>query len=341
MRSPNRFGSGSIVLVVLLIIGSAVQAQTNRSTISGFVFDSDRRPIVQTPVELLNDMNSVLARTRTDGSGRYFFGGLPHGRFTVKVLPFATDLEQQSVDVEISGIGITGRPMSGTVHQDIYLRRRQASASAPTVNAVIYAQDVPQEAQEAYKNALSDLRDKRIGPGIESLEKAISIFPEYFDALQSLGLVLMGQEKYGDAREAFSRAVKINERSFDCWYGIGHSSYLLNDSNAAIQAAEKAVALKPDSVKANLVLGISYRQGKNYEKSETALKQAARLGGGESPEVHWNLALLYAHNLNRYKDAAEQLEMYLKAAKDIPNEDAVRKLIKQFRQKASASRSAP
>lgn len=49
-----------------------VAAGQNRSTISGFVFDQQRRPIGQIQVELLNDFNSVLSRSKTDGSGRFF-----------------------------------------------------------------------------------------------------------------------------------------------------------------------------------------------------------------------------------------------------------------------------
>ena len=48
----------------------------NRSSITGYVFDSHRQPIIQVPVELMNDVNSVLQRVKTDNSGRFFFRGV-------------------------------------------------------------------------------------------------------------------------------------------------------------------------------------------------------------------------------------------------------------------------
>jgi hypothetical protein len=81
---------------MLLITFCLVQAQTqpvNRSTVSGFVFDPYRRPVPEIRVELMNEVNSVLQRTRTDGSGRFLFRGLSSGRFIIKVLSVGTDYE--------------------------------------------------------------------------------------------------------------------------------------------------------------------------------------------------------------------------------------------------------
>lgn len=335
MKAAVIFSSRFFVLVLVLIVSAAAHAQSNRSSISGFVFSPDRKPVGQVYVELLNEVNSMLARTRTDGSGRYFFGGLSQGRFTIKVLPFATNYLEQTVDVEISGVGITGRALSDNVQQDVYLRIRKGADAVPFMNVVVYAQEVPEQAQAAYKSAVDDLEGQRTQAGVDGLMKAIEIFPNYFDALQRLGVTRISQQDYPGAKDAFTKALAVNSRSFDCWYGLGYSNYALKDAKAAVDSVGKAVGIKPESIEANFLLGITYRQLKDYTKAEAALKQAAKIGEGSSPDVHWNLALLYAHNLQRYKDAAEQLELYLKAAGDIPNKDDIKKLIKQFRQKAA------
>lgn len=323
--------------IFILTSPAAAQFGPNRSTISGFVFDSRRRPVAEVRVELLNEVDTVIRRTRTDNSGRYSFIGLPQGRFTIRVLPLGTNFEEKTQAVEITGTGVRGQPLADHIQQDIYLRVRKEPAGASSITGTIFAQEVPEEARQVYKVAVSDLDDKKIESGIEGLKKAIGIFPKYFEALKLLGIVLTNRAEYSGAREAFARAAGVNERSFESWYGLGHSSYSLHDSTAAIDAAGKAVALRPDSVEANLLLGISYRQGTNYELAETSLKQADKLSDHQSPDVHWNLALLYAHNLNRFNDAATHLELYLKTAGDIPNKNAVKKLIKQLRQKGSAN----
>lgn len=77
---------------------SARTFRQNRNTISGYVFDQQRRPVAELYVELQNEVYSTLARTRTNGAGRFFFGGLSAGRFYVRVLTNGTNLEEQTQD---------------------------------------------------------------------------------------------------------------------------------------------------------------------------------------------------------------------------------------------------
>ena len=51
------------------------------TSISGYVSDNDRNPIPDLQVELLNDVDSVIARTKTDDSGLFSFRRLSTGVF--------------------------------------------------------------------------------------------------------------------------------------------------------------------------------------------------------------------------------------------------------------------
>jgi tetratricopeptide (TPR) repeat protein len=319
---------------MLLGISSAI-AQ-NRSTISGFVFDPERRPVGQIFVELSNDF-TVIGRMRTDGSGRFFFSGLAHGRYSIKALTFGTNFNEQSVEVEIAGTGVRGQAVADNVQRDIYLRVRKTANSAPFQNAVIFAQEIPKEAEALYKSAVSDLDSNREQVGIEGLVKAISVFPEYFLALQRLGVMRLKEERYKDAVELFKRALAVNDRCFDCLYGIGYAHFTIREFSDAVAACEKATNNKPDSFEAHLLLGKSRRMTKDFANAEKAMKQAAKLSDGASPDVHWNLALLYGKDMNRFEDAAKELELFLKAAPEAPNKEDIKKLIKQFREKAKGT----
>lgn len=324
--------------VVLLVFFSAlpVQAQgrsQNRSSITGYVFGSQRSPISQVPVELMNEVNSVIGRTRTDNSGRFFFSGLSQGRFSIRVMPFGTNYEEQTQEVEISGIGAFGRSIADNIQKDIYLRIRKDGNEANSITGAVFVQAIPEDAQKAFEKAVADIEVNKIDAGIEGLKSAISLFPTYYLALERLGLVYISQQKYENARDAFSKAVAVNPRSFNSWRGLSYSNYYLKQSAAAVEAAQKAVSLNSNSVEAFIFLGISQRQDTQYEKAEKSLKQAQKLAKGVSPDVHWNLALLYAHNLKRYKDAANELELFLKTNPDNTNKENIMKLIKQFRER--------
>lgn len=312
-------------------------AGQNRSTISGFVFDQQRRPVGQIQVELLNDFNSVLARTKTDGSGRFSFIGLPQGRFSIKVLSTGTDFEEQTQSVEIYGVNAVGRPTSDNVQKDIYLKLRRDNTGLNGITGTTFIQEVPEDARKSYEQAVIAIDANKIDEGIKDLEYSLKVFPTYYSALEKLGSVYINQQKFDSARDIFNRAVAVNQRSFYGWYALSYSNYALKQTEPAIEAGRKAVTINGNSAEAYLILGLAQRLAKQYVEAEKSLKQAKKIAQGKSPDIHWHLALLYAHNLKRYSDAANELELYLKANPNAPNTENVRKLIKQFRENPPAS----
>jgi tetratricopeptide (TPR) repeat protein len=151
-----------------------------------------------------------------------------------------------------------------------------------------------------------------------------------------LGLIYLTQQEFEKAVAVFRKAVAVNPRSFNGWYGLSCSQYALKKSDEAVEAAQKAVTLSSNSVDALLILGISLRQAKKYDEAEKPLKQADKISKGLNPDVHWHLALLYAKNLNRFNEAADELEWYLKTAPDTSQTEMIRKLIKQYRERPPA-----
>lgn len=319
----------SVLLISLFALQARGQVPYTGNTITGFVFDPQRRPIAQVYVELINDVNSVLQRMRTDGSGQFIFRGVSQGRFQVRVLALGTIYEDQTQEVDTSG-----RPSRDTIQKDFYLHLRKSGlVSAP---GTIFVQDIPEEAKTIYQRAVADLDRNRLEDGVAGLESALKIFPDYYLALERLGLIYLTQQKYEKAVGVFGKAVVVNPRSFNGWYGLSCSHYALKKSDAAVEAAQKAVTLNSNSVDALLILGISLRQAKRYDEAEKPLKQADKISKGLNPDVHWHLALLYAKNLNRLSDAANELERYLKTTPDTSQTENIRKLIKQYRESPPA-----
>ena len=320
----------SALLISLFALQTKGQFPGSGSTITGFVFDTQRRPIDQAHVQLINDVNVILQRIRTDTSGRFLFRGVSQGRFQVRVLPLGTIYEEQTQAVELSGMSASGRPMRDTIQMDFHLRlRKTGPVSAP---GTVFVQDIPDEAKIIYQRAIADLDRNRLEDGLAGLESSLRVFPAYYLALERLGLIYLTQEKHEKAADVFSKAVVVNPRSYNGWYGLSAAHYALKQSEAAVEAAKKAVTLNSNSADALLVLGLSLRQAKRYEEAEKPLKQADKITKGLSPDVHWNLALLYAKNLNRFNEAANELELYLKTTPDTSQTDNIKKLIKKYRE---------
>lgn len=318
-----------LILCSFLLFGlSSVGAQTGVNSISGNVFDEGRRPVTLTFVELLTEYNSVVQRSQTNQAGHYAFTRIPYGKYVVRINPLGTDLEQQEKRVDLYNMSADARremPMYERV--DFYLDKRRSSNSARQVTGVLFAQEVPEEARAIYESI--DLNDTSEA-AVAKLESAVKIFPKYHDAIVRLGSIYILNQKFAEAESAFLTAVEVYPQGFSGWYGLGHSQFYMNKP-AALTSIKKAVDINKNSASAWLILGLAERKSKNYDEALNALLTAKNLDAGKTPDINWNLALLYYHNLKKPAEAADELDNFLKFNKKAKNAEQVKALIKKFR----------
>ncbi|HUR99117.1 MAG TPA: carboxypeptidase regulatory-like domain-containing protein [Pyrinomonadaceae bacterium] len=320
------------VWVCLLVVCSCTDSFSQyRSTVSGYVFGPGRSPIGQVAVELRNDVNSTIGRTKTDSSGRFMFTGVPSGRLSVTVLPLGTNFEGQTREIEISGVGLRGQLIPDNSQVDFYLKLKKG-VEVSGGSEVVFVQEVPEEARRIYKSAISDLDSQRVEQGIAELKQAVALFPTYFVALERLGAEQLKQKRWEEAAKNFAVCVSVNQRSFVSWYGLTYANFALRKWQDVLASSEKALELEKNSVNTLVLLGITQRNLQRFSEAEKSLIRAKKLDEGKTPDLYWNLALLYAYNLKKYQEAADALELYLKANPAIPDDTNVRKLIKQLRE---------
>ena len=322
----NHFSSRIYLVVFAIVLPIVVFAQ-GRSTVTGFVSGPDRKPIERARVELSDGTSAFGKRVETDASGRFVINNVGIGRLELRVIAPGSELEEYSQSVEIGGGGTGGYE---TVQVDVRMKLRKGSA-ASTAASVVFAQDVPEAAKKHFQAAIIELEKKQ--PAIDELEKAVGVFPTYFAALEVLGVEYMKAREYEKAQKTFKAAVAINTRSFNGWYGLSYAELMMERHAEALDAATKAIEIDKNAPEAYYVVGMSQRKLKQYDASEKAFVRAKDLDKGRTPEIHWNLALLYAHNLKQYGKAADELELYLKSTPDNPDTAKIKKLIADFRSK--------
>lgn len=316
-------------LFLLLLFPICVAAQ-GRSSITGFVYGPQRERLADIRVELETDLGSMIGYTKTDGSGRFVFRGVGFGRFSVRVMPTNTDLANQSQEIEVGSLGARGQLVPDNVQLDFYLRPRNTPQKVST--GVVIAQEVPEEAKRIYGEAISDIDKSRTPEGIEQLKKAIEIFPDYYLALQRLGEEYSKQGKWDDAYPAFKKAVAVSPRSFPALHGLAYSAYYLKKYDEAVDAANRAIVENKNIASTYFVLGVAQRSLKKYDDAEKSLLTAKKYDKGQTPDISWHLALLYTHNLKKYQQAADELELYLKESPTAANANDVRKVIARLRE---------
>lgn len=327
------------LITVIAVSGFFVQTLNAQSKngISGFVFNESRQPIPDIHVELLDDLEITKGRTKTNGSGLYHFRNLDPGRYSIKVLPYAADYEEQIRSVSL--VVVSSMPGSGAVNEqvDFYLKAKKNINEGPlAAPGVIFAQEIPINAKKLYDAGIEDLFNKKENEGFDKLKKALEVFPDYFLALDRLGREYIVRGYHQAAYVLFTKAVEVNPRSFSSTFGLGLASYRLQQVDQAIKNFRRATEIDNKQVNAFLWLGISYLQDKNYSQAETSLNKANKLSDEKSADVYWQLARLYKDQ-NRFNESANALELYLKYKPDAAETEKVKETIKILRQKAKST----
>ncbi|MGI9108197.1 MAG: tetratricopeptide repeat protein [Pyrinomonadaceae bacterium] len=326
-------------LVARASVHPAIVIQGNNS-IYGTVFGPGRRPVADIYIELLSDVYSTIDRARTDTSGRFTFRGLTSGLYKVRVLARGTEYIEQTIDVSLVPISATSGSGGASEQVDIYLKAREVTQAGGPFAAppgVVFAQEVPDAAKKMYEKAIIDLREKRDKEGYDSLRKAVELFPNYYAALERLGLsyVMQGTPAHFEAaRVLLMKAAEVNPKGFSAVFGLGLAQYKLKQMDDAIKNFQRAVTMHGQSADAQLYLGMALMQAKKAAEAEIAFKRANELGKGKGAESHFQLARLYSEQ-NRYREAADELELYLKANPATPDTVKIKETIQQLREKAA------
>lgn len=344
MRSTNRVFSFSIWFLLVIFASSAFASGGERvaNTIGGFVFDKTGVPLSDIDVELLDELYRLLpdGRRKTDAAGRYQYDGLNDGNYTVKVYAFRFDFEDQSRYVEIKSLNsLPGQTGSSYNPVDFYLIPRKGSLKELELG-VVFAQDVPKAAETAYKKALDDYSKKKYDESFTGLQQALTVFPNYYYALERYAGELVRRGQYWAAAQVYMRAAGVNPKSGISLYNAGYCFYKMGDKyyKNALAAAEEANKLAPASYQALRLIGMLERRTGKFAEAEKHLLEAKKASPVRDPEVQIELAQLYANDLKKFKEAADELEIYVKAVK-LPDADekAIKEKIVDLRAKAKAA----
>jgi thioredoxin-like negative regulator of GroEL len=319
-----------ILLSALLALVSFQTRETSSNSISGHVSNDEHVPLADIRVELLDQLDSVIRTVKTDGSGLFVFRKLSDGTFQVRVQTSGTNYVSQTKRVDLArphGFGAAFEELDFILITD----RKTSSTAKP---GVVFVQEVPEPARKQYQKGteLLEKSDKR-QEAFVALKSAIDIFPQYFDALEMLGTEQVKDSQYEAAIPLLTKALEVNSRAYASCFALGVAQYNLKQFQPAIESFKRAVLLNEKSINANLWLGIALRQTNRPEEAEAYLKRADVLADSKLPDAHWQLALLY-NQLKRYKEAADELEKFLKVQPDARDAELIKKLIQRLREQS-------
>lgn len=255
-----------LAATIVLVISLTTVAQRERDTYStaspnsfevvGQVRLADTGlPATKIPIRLERFGGGVVDQIDTDNTGRFRFPNLQRGYYKVIVNAPGFRPAQQDADLQVLFRA--------------YLVFELASEKAPAAILLdVIDARAPAAAREELARGRAALARKVYPEAVEHLQKAIALYPEFYEAHILLGTTFVDEREWQRAEAAF----------------------------------ERAVGLKADSAAATLALGEVYWREKRYDEAEKTL-----LDGLKLDEKSWNgyftLARLYWDQENIAKAA--------------------------------------
>lgn len=127
---------------------------------------------------------------------------------------------------------------------------------------------------------------------VKEYKKAISLYPEYAQAYNNMGVIHMRLEQPQSARSAFLRAIKLVPNYVDAHFNLGRLYDTLGQYDKAIKEYKETLALNPsDGIAHNNLAVALLNKGENDEAQEhysAALKLVPDL-----KEAHLGLGLIF------------------------------------------------
>lgn len=324
----------------------SVAVLQDRNIIRGRITSTTNRPVERLRVELQNEVEMFVAQSYTDALGRYSFSNLSFGTFIIKVHSNGVYAASSArVTLTPARVGGGGSSPSHQEELDFALPTFQElrNKNSPSNAGVAFVQDVPENARKQYEKATGLLDQKKSEEGVNALKEALKLFSDYYLAWERLGIEYVKLEHYDAADFSLGHALRVNPNSASSHYALGYTQYQRRqwpEAGASLNRSLRLAPTSPNAPMAHYYWGLALVKENKPSEAESQLKRAQELGRNNIPaEAHMSLAQLYS-NSKRYKEAADELDTYLKRVPNASNAEALRNLIKQLRSKETAPSGA-
>jgi len=180
----------------------------------------------------------------------------------------------------------------------------------------------PKSAAKAYDSGLQSLAKNKPADAEKDFEKAVSIYPGYAEAWDTLGKLREQQKSYGPAREAFLKALEADPKLVVPYTELGFLAAEQRQWEESARYLDQALKLDatgyPEGWYADAVADYNL---KLYDAAEARVREYLRLNPKNlNPRAHYLLAVTLIQNNNPTAGAAE-LSNYIALdpnAPDIP-----------------------
>lgn len=313
MRSRHAF----LLLLTVFGVRASLAQELGDHTITGFVREEGSNdPIAAATLEISPSASEAQATVISGINGEFVFRGLQSGQYVISAKK--NGFNSTSVSATVMR---TGAP------EVTILLRRTAPGGVVHPGGPVSAHQlqVPKKARAAYEKGRRLLEDEnKPADSIPKFEKALKVYPSYYEAYTELGIANNHLGKGPDAEASFKKAVELSDGKYL------QPLYLLADlynSQGKYQEAEpfarQAIAADNSAWNGFLELARSQLGLRRLADAETSAVRARDLAP-QTAQVYLVLANVHAVQQN-YPAAIQDLDAYLKLEPNGQRSDAVRR----------------
>ena len=308
IRLPSRLMT-ALLVALLLPPGTFGQASPSIQ----FFMPNGTYPPREIRFEMAID-NGRVETFFSDSKGKFLLTRLlglkPDAEYRIKVLGDGVSYDTTSFTFKEYGV----------YYIPIYLKPHSSKPTPPAklIDLAEFDADIPAEAKQAYDGALRLFKEGQRAGAIKGLEHAIEIYPNYFRALNDLGVIYMKMNKLDDAVRFFERASRIAPRVYHPRLNLG---IILTKRGKYKEAAVLLEALyreNPSISEVRIALADVFIALNRLDEAEPHLKNAlldSSLDRASTGNAHYQLGLLF-NKKQKYESAVVELSQALQS---IPN----------------------
>jgi Tfp pilus assembly protein PilF len=343
MTEPHRLMSAAFAILLLPLAVAAQRGVDCRSFAGPYTIDGRvvMRSGVLPPfieVRLERDAGVWEESAFTDGNGEFSFSGLDINTGAASAWFLAVGYEgyetvRQKLDWREIACNYGGMVLFLEESPD---EADDADRTGPrTVDLQQLLARIPPEAEAAYDRAMAALA---AGGGAEvaaSLEEAVELAPNYYEALNKLGVEYLKADRLDEAEAVLIHARSLNPgdpRPLVHLGRVNHREGLAlaqsGDPDLALAAYREsallfrqAIRLDPLVGEPSFLLGLSLYELRDYASAEVALLEALALDPSLS-DARLTLLNVYTRQ-RRYDEALAQIAAFLGASPNSPQRGAV------------------
>jgi Flp pilus assembly protein TadD len=349
-NSEGQTAQGHLHLLLLVLIlacpGALFGQGSGRSStgtngihvISGYVFFPSGRRAEGTIQVKLQSLNSSELSVIADSSGAFSFTSLAPGNYTVVVIAGDEyEIGRESVyidgDVDLSRMNLPSIHTSRryTVMITLQLKHNPANAKTSVINAALA--EVPENARTLYEKGKELARAGDTDKAIDNLRSAISLYPQFPLALNELGVQYLKLKQPQKAVDPLKSAVRLSPDAFAPKLNLGIALLETRQFVEAESQLRDAVKRNDSAPTAHMYLGVVLTKLRNLVEAEKELRRAIDLAGTQLGMAHYYLGGIY-WGRGAYRQAADELETYLRLTPNAQDAERVRGTIKELRSKS-------